>query len=171
MFWAYIAGIIDGEGTVTIIHLKGNYIHSRTGKLEPRIGIYNTNEELMRKLHTVLGGMFRTIKSRGHWQVQYYLKIRNTQTIINILEKVSPYLIVKKEQARILMEFCRRRIEENRAPYTDIDFGLHSEIMRLNLRGRAKTSQAKGTTLVPLRASSSSRAPSPSPGPSPSRAR
>ena len=86
--WNYIAGFIDGEGTICI-----------SGK-SPLIGIYNSNVEVMRWLKTKLN--FQTlykIKREGR-KIEYSIRLSQKEGITKLLIKLMPYLKIKKQTAK-----------------------------------------------------------------------
>jgi hypothetical protein len=90
---AYLAGLIDGEGT----------IYSRRGKngfTEHRISIINTDEELMRWLVAVIGGnvSWRCHARLGRKPVAAWTVSRKADTQA-FLTAVRPYLRIKTAQA------------------------------------------------------------------------
>jgi hypothetical protein len=93
----YAAGIFDGEGCVSPYVAnthKGKYTTVRL-----RINVTNTSIELLEKLKTVFGvGSIRpkkrTTRQKSCWQWTVTSKQAKT-----VLEKILPYLIVKKDQA------------------------------------------------------------------------
>jgi NUMOD3 motif len=94
---AYVAGLIDGEGSVGI---------RKTGT--PYVTIYNTHLGVMHWLWGTLGGTFSAVDNRGRvmcyaWRVQ---SLRNSQALIRA---VLPFLIIKRESAaRTLAELDLR---------------------------------------------------------------
>jgi hypothetical protein len=100
---AYLAGIIDGEGCFTIeINPPTSY---RKGTLYTcRLTITNTDERLLKWLVDHVGGTIhvrKSIKGRKQcfsWRVY-------ASVIDEIVPKVLPYLICKKDEAMVIMKF------------------------------------------------------------------
>ena len=104
---AYVAGVIDGEGCIAIRKTK------RTGSMRSTryaaiITVGNTNRGLIAMLRTAFSAgcvtyRYPTKTKRGAyvWNVQ-------SRTACNVLRAVFPYLVVKREQAIVLMEFVDR---------------------------------------------------------------
>ena len=89
---AYIAGILDGEG------------HIRRVKPKPfrqvSIAVSNTNLKLVNWLHDKLGGgSIRELRSRPNHSQCYQWYLTRYINCVNLLDKVKPYLIIKKEIA------------------------------------------------------------------------
>lgn len=112
--WAYIAGMIDGEGHLTIFrHYKkqGIRISSRGYDLEPRLHIANMNlknlEYIKNKIN--LGHIQKLkIKREDGVMVSYELRF-NPSEIILIIPNILPYLSQKKSRAMILYKFLSFR--------------------------------------------------------------
>ena len=100
---AYLAGIIDGEGTIYIQKIpKKNFFD-----YFPRVQIVNTNKELMYWIRDTFGGIVssrdRSNENRN-WRVQHTWY--TTRQILDIiLPLLVPYLIIKKKHAEIMIEF------------------------------------------------------------------
>ncbi|MEW6385915.1 MAG: LAGLIDADG family homing endonuclease [Thermodesulfobacteriota bacterium] len=111
---AWLAGIIDGEGCISVSHNRnhnGDVAHYR-----PRFEIRNTNPYLMRRITEIL----------TTWKVKYFLiyikprevqyreslamAITNYRGIMRILSKTMPYLTAKKEEAQAMMKFIKWRL-------------------------------------------------------------
>ena len=98
---AYLAGIIDGEGTFYI----GKHAIQERG-FNARVLVVNTNEKLMNWLHCTFGGLLYSRKSKKnpHWKLKYEW-ILNKSDILSFCKLLLPYLICKKEQAELMIEF------------------------------------------------------------------
>ncbi|MEM2352407.1 MAG: LAGLIDADG family homing endonuclease [Thermoproteota archaeon] len=96
--WAWLAAIIDGEGTFVF-----------NGKWHPRIDISNTSKELLEAVREVL--MIKKVielnRPSGHGRFgnkpQYRIKL-STRLLRVILPKIIPYLIAKKRQGEVFLE-------------------------------------------------------------------
>jgi hypothetical protein len=100
---AYIAGIIDGEGYVTLAKMKNKA--SRKGHYyAPKIVIGNTNEEVIRWLEEKVGaGSIGCHKRKNRWKKLWVWTVWSKQAI-SLLEEVKEYLIIKKEQTEVLLD-------------------------------------------------------------------
>ena len=101
---SYLAGIIDGEGYVGIIKCSPQIKYRETKyRYKPVLIIVNTNKELIDKLNDNFEGYIhqrkRVIKSKVTYDFTFTQK-----GLWGILPKIIPYLIVKKEQAKLLIE-------------------------------------------------------------------
>ena len=106
--WAYLAGIIDGEGTIQLGQPSTRYNGGNNFKY--MIRIYNTDSSLIDWIKERFGGNTR-VHNRGKAgeafgkKPMYMVDWRNVDDIGDILLGVLPYLVVKKKLATVLMNF------------------------------------------------------------------
>ena len=133
---AYLAGIIDGEGTITIFHYK------RLNRYYLTVEVYNNSKELIDWLINNFGGDSRPIHSASrliqtNWKITYVWRISNNETL-NFLKAVYPYLLVKKEQCEIAIKF-KETFLKRECPISKTTFefrkSLYERIKPLNQRG------------------------------------
>jgi intein-encoded DNA endonuclease-like protein len=101
---AYIAGIIDGEGSISLTRMHPNE-HRR-----PCITIASTDRELLIYLQTLTGGTINNKKNYDpvRHKDSYTLNIKKKEDVLSILKQISPYLRVEKKRNRaqwILMNY------------------------------------------------------------------
>jgi hypothetical protein len=100
---AYFAGIIDGEGCISIRKSECNKFE-RSPRYAARITVGNTSRHLIEQIFLLFGGSvayrFGTTKKRPCWL--WSLQSRKAREVIRV---VRPYLVVKVEQADLLAEF------------------------------------------------------------------
>ena len=103
----YIAGFWDGEGTINIHRQKIKNSDKMQHFLYVKVS--NTNKEILEKIKKFFGRGIITsngIPVKGHRKAwQYQASCNNAYKVIEILY---PYLIVKKEQAELAMQFQER---------------------------------------------------------------
>lgn len=95
---AYIAGIIDGEGSITLTRMHESE-HRR-----PCITIASTDKELLIYIQSLTGG---TINNKKNYKPDrhkdsFTLNIKKKESVMYILKHVSPYLRVDKKRHRSL---------------------------------------------------------------------
>lgn len=131
---AYVAGIIDGEGSLTLAHRKRNQARG-WDSIEPHITITNTDLRLMRYLSSLLNAQTYTShqRAKNHWKPQYSISFSAFADIAALLERIMPYLIIKRRRAEIMLRLIRRRLAKE--PYTDVDWKLVEEFRKENQRG------------------------------------
>lgn len=102
----YLAGIIDGEGCLTIGKTMRKSDRSVSPTYASNLNVTNNNLELMNFLkENFVGRVYRKGNTKS-----YVWFARNNDTTW-ILENVLPFLIVKKEQAKILLEFRKTFVQ------------------------------------------------------------
>lgn len=138
MIWAetqlaYLAGIIDGEGTFYIgITNKGR-------KFNSRIYVVNTNEELIKWLKDTFGGLIykRTSKSNPQWKTRYEW-VLDKSAIDTVCHLLIPYLIIKKKHAEIMIDYRNSFIKGKRPVISEYILAFrkacHEQIKILNHR-------------------------------------
>jgi len=108
LMMSYIAGIIDGDGSFSIIKICGkskNPLYSGCIQLSKKL------HELPHLLKEQFGGYLYLkdphVDKKGELGPQQcHWMIRNREALINILDKITPFLRVKKDQALLLKEFA-----------------------------------------------------------------
>ena len=133
----YIAGVLDGEG-----HSRLRLSRGRKGgrSISPIMLISNTNLDLLKKCQKVLGmGVIKKCspsKKAVFRKPCYQLRILGIQRNKAILELLLPELTVKKEQAKLILVFCKSRVSKPaKSPYTSEEFACVMPIHILNKRG------------------------------------
>jgi hypothetical protein len=104
--WPYVAGIVDGEGTICLhINNFGTYFL--------QIIIYNSSLVLMKWLVGNFGGKYyvRT-KQITSKRIQYAWHPSGKKNREKFLLGIIPYLVIKKEQAKLALEFDRVGYDE-----------------------------------------------------------
>lgn len=150
---AYVAGFFDGEGTVCAARRNIRYRPTPTILAT----ISNTDMRPLRAIMDRWGGSIHTTKGRlEHHRDQHQLVLapRNARIFLTAIE---PHLIIKKQVARVAIEFCnlvmntprRDRVDYSHTVYRNgrnwvspimrPEFeakimALHAEIQRFNAR-------------------------------------
>lgn len=100
---AYLAGIIDGEGS---IYIQTQIREDRKSAIyNSHFKVANTDKKMIDWLHNIFGGT-QYVKKRNNpkWRTQYewFAGIKLTD---NLLPLIIPFLVTKKEHAKIMVEF------------------------------------------------------------------
>lgn len=129
---AYLAGIIDGEGSLTI----GNYSsNKKSGVLhyQTTLQINNTDEGLIQWIHKTFGGNivhYTAKQTPKNSRMAVFRWIANGERLTHICELILPYVIVKRRQVEIML-----RMRETYKPTTKSGQqgfrGLSNEILAL----------------------------------------
>lgn len=98
---AYLAGIIDGEGylsiacTITVEH--------KTYSIRPILEVGNTDRRIVEFCKSLLGSNIR-VSTKNRQKPYYRLSLQGKQ-LEHLLQKLLPYLISKKEVAKLILQF------------------------------------------------------------------
>ncbi len=103
---AYIAGFLDADGTISLTKQKGRR------NLKNQIGFDNTNLEVLEWIQTKLQATnvhIYVLKSKPfkNQKERYMIRLSGKEQIKEILLSLIPYLIRKKTQALLLVEFIQ----------------------------------------------------------------
>lgn len=106
---AYIAGLVDGEGTVTIRKATG-----RKGAVEyhPYIRISNTSKELMDWLEQKLNfpNVYIAKQKTRAGTPMYIFNIRG-MSFYKFFRELEPYLIIKRRRMRVMLLWIESRFK------------------------------------------------------------
>lgn len=91
---AYVAGLMDGEGSI-------GFTRSRSAMI-PRVSITNTDVDLLENLKAVFGGHIQKLsRVNDKWKPAFAWVLNNSKAV-DFVEKIEPWLRVKKEQVWLL---------------------------------------------------------------------
>ena len=158
---AYLAGILDGEGCIHVSlqcqKIKGP---NSQGTLHHIVQIANTSKPLVDFITNWLD-MEGIPYYHVSWQKaknprqKLYAQVRITRFIAikKLLTQLLPYLLVKKPQAILMLEFVERRLKHFedfgkrgfRPSYIKRDFQIMSEMKLLNMRGPGASTTTRET--------------------------
>jgi hypothetical protein len=105
--YEYIAGLIDGEGCLYVhrgwdLSRSFNSPNYYPGLLIAMCG----PQELALALKAEFGGSVSFHRSENGWRPIWQWRITGRKAIMHCLKLISPYLIVKRQEAEILLRFC-----------------------------------------------------------------
>ncbi len=103
---AYIAGFLDGDGSI-YVRLKPNSSYRYRFQISPAIVFYQSEKESkhLEQLHKKIGRGY--LRKRNDGIVEYI--IGDTKSIRILIENIFPYLRIKKSQAKLMMEVLERK--------------------------------------------------------------
>lgn len=143
--YAYLAGLIDGEGTITITSQKLGRKGARNVRISYAltVAVYNTNRDVLDWLASTFGGTVtseKRKKPRPNQKLTHKWRVSITDALA-LLYHVLPYLRIKIQQANIAIDFLTNRKKYRgtklHASDTDTDWceSLKTRINLLNHRG------------------------------------
>jgi len=92
---AYFAGILDGEGCISLHHYNGT-----KGRYRKTVVVSNNCKELIYWIGSTFGGNVRLIHHST-----YVVEWWSNEAIYDVLSLVKDYLIVKKRNAEIMLDY------------------------------------------------------------------
>lgn len=157
--FGWLAGIIDGEGSMSI-----NRLLRSTTNYNGRVQIPNTNEAIIAKTRSIfdrLGVTGHTEKrqpppeKKNKWKTAYVITLNSAGQIALLLPKIIPYLVGKKDHAEILLTFVQSRLDRQKDrkqtiifdergkiasstrkdTYNEMEIALYSKLCALNKKG------------------------------------
>ena len=104
--YAWAAGFIDGEGSIMITHNDGPTRKNTNYQL--RMAVPNSDRQSVEEIFRIfsVGGIISTKTTKGH-KLSHVWQLAGNRSISAILEKVLPYLRVKRERALLALEFVK----------------------------------------------------------------
>ena len=150
VFLSWLAGFIDGEGTISITQRKPQPKY-RTYHITmvAFLSIANTHAETMLFIKTALDdlyggsiGCFGKYEGKKHIHKEFYLLTISKQSqLLPILLDLLPFLIMKKTQAELVIKYLESRQSKSRVKhygsnYDETEHALCAEVITLNKRGR-----------------------------------
>jgi hypothetical protein len=143
--WPYLAGLIDGEGCFSA---WGYWNDSRTDckpywQYSCRANVTNTNLQLMKWLVKHFGGGYRLAReATAQHKARYEWRPKGKNNLKTLLLSTIPYLVAKKEQAKLLLE------------WVGLDYGsqerrtqIIKQLNILNQKGPVETDTLNGSPL------------------------
>lgn len=108
----YIAGFIDGEGSIGFHMTKYASKNRKTKQIRPYLSIANTNLNILKfiKGYLAVGGSTYQVADATRWRECYSLRIEGLIRLKKVLQLLAPYLILKKKQAELTLEFAESRL-------------------------------------------------------------
>lgn len=144
--WAYLAGIMDGEGSFSIVcgGRRPNKDH-KNGYLNRQliISLGNTNLKLIDWLvETVGGDKYLGYRSKTDKHKMGYLwRLHGKERQKEFIDGVKPYLLLKKEQAEVALEMIST---EGKQP--EVRAALQVRMRALNRKGKTVETNTPNTS-------------------------
>jgi hypothetical protein len=102
---AYMAGVTDSDGWIGINRSLTRPQRRANARYQPQVTIVNTSMALMELFQSEFGGsIVRRQKVKENHKQTYYWRLGDRKAAA-YCEQILPYLLVKKEQAKLLIEF------------------------------------------------------------------
>jgi hypothetical protein len=126
---------MDGEGHISLLKNR-KHLKSDGFALTLNVGITNTNLPLMKWLVSNFGGIYYTRSSENpNWSDRYDWYVKGRKNKESMLLGILPYMIIKREQSEIALEFLRLDYSKN----PEQRQVLVQRLNDLNRRGKSPT--------------------------------
>lgn len=103
---AYAAGILDGDGSFSLLFHKSATKTSWRSFYEPCIQLSNAFKGMSEFLYEKFGGSLRIKKpQKEHHKTLYVWSLRSRSKCKRLIEMVLPYLKLKQDQAKLMLNF------------------------------------------------------------------
>jgi hypothetical protein len=144
--WAYLAGLIDGEGSISILAYRRK-ARKYTIRLNPRLSISNTSKAMMfwvaqkvgvkpQRIKIIHAEELRSRLVKRSYRNLYQIFIDGFTQAKYILQNTLPYLQSKKKHAKILIAFINHRLDKTsrgyNPPIDKMDLDLALQLRKLN---------------------------------------
>lgn len=146
---AWLAGFLDGEGTIGLSRQNSkNWPHPY---LCPHLQAPNTDYRLIQRMvdiiEAILGKKVTVcVSNKGGdgWKRAWRVKVKAQKDLVKLLPLLMPYLVGKREQSQIVLDFCLRRnqrLSSRWYQFKDLDEGAYLQCLALNKRGEDRAEQ------------------------------
>ena len=130
----WLAGIIDGEGSVLILKRGNLYI--------PSVKMANTSKVLIEKFCDILDRLDVSYScygkhKPGNRKYQWEVNIDGGKRVMSLLLQIQDILVYKQKQAFKVMEWIESRKINKRRYYSDAELQLKDDVKLMNARGRS----------------------------------
>ena len=128
----FIIGLVEGEGSITLG--RGICKNPQRFSLHPRFFITNTDMILLKKVQSIIGGtIFKKEKRQKINHKSGFKLCIDGKKVKTLLLKLEPYLISKRKQCQLLLEYVNTHERKN--GYSEKDIDIFFKIKDLNKRG------------------------------------
>jgi hypothetical protein len=124
---AYAAGFVDAEGTFVLSPVKGEYCRLC-------IYVYGNDLEQLQDVQQIIGGRLRPVKRKKRSEKHadsFTLSIENIEGVRHACLMLKDYLVLKKEQAQILLTACDQSSKER--------FVSRERLKEINSKGQQRS--------------------------------
>lgn len=104
LFYAWVAGILDGESCFRIHYRKRKTKEEWTPDISIQMTHFKTIEKISKHFNTPIYIYDRPVEKRKRI---YSIYFRNMKRVEYLLDKVSPFLVTKKKQAALMTGYIK----------------------------------------------------------------
>ena len=143
---SWLAGILDGEGTISFASKFSKSSRQKNYHFRPELKVDNTDQVMLDEIMSILDevGAAYYVRDTGkspskrnpNWKKSTRIIIEGLKRLRSFLPIISPYLINKKPQADLLMEYIESRLTgPHKGPVTEKEEDIILQVRKLNHRG------------------------------------
>jgi hypothetical protein len=151
---AYLAGIVDGEGSLCIYRVNpAKYNRYQTPNFRSVLNISNTKKELFDWIEEHFSNLnhkskkhkrsiFKKNSTHERWIYEWVIQ---GHRLVDVCTQLLPYLVLKKEQAKLILKFRKTYTQKSFGSQTPLDpktvekrEKIRLEMCRLNAKGFLK---------------------------------
>lgn len=137
MDWSYLAGFIDGEGSLMLVR-SGSYRYKNVPRVptyRPNLAITNNHRGVLEATRDFvgLGRVYMRRRASPHHRDSYIFMASGFR-LMPIIQNLLPHLIIKRVQAEVMIAFIERRVIQRTKPFTHEDYSLVQRMQLLNNR-------------------------------------
>lgn len=128
----YLAGFFDGEGALLMRSRSDR--DGRPAHVQIEAHITNNNIDLLHAIQREYGG--RLSNHQNKHRMCHRLRWTNKSAILNLLKKISSHLILKRENAELMLQYIEMRPPHKRGRLSEDIFSFPQKMSELNSRLR-----------------------------------
>jgi len=132
----YIAGFFDGEGGIYVTQKTDKRFGKSILVRNIRCQVTNGDIKVLKMIQQKYGGVIREKQREEGWKPAFYLEIASQKDILKFLQDIEPYLIVKKEQVKLAIQYLKSRLSHQHKRYTNEEIKIVEKIRNLTKRGK-----------------------------------
>lgn len=143
---AYVAGLLDGEGQISIIHRSRRGERGKRGEMQSYIfvALTMTDKRPLQAISKRFGSAVYEIKSKDpRWKDAYRWQVAGP-IAEEILRAARPYLLLKARHADLCLEFRKDRMMGGRASPERARYNAQVMAHRLKLREEIRFLNKRG---------------------------
>lgn len=110
----YLAAFVDAEGTIVVVRTERDGPAGPRPAWNPNIRVYNANRSVIQHINKIFGGSLLAQKKNSSQPGYIYSLTWNGRKGSNIARLLLPYLKIKKEQAKVYLEYPFAPIRSSR---------------------------------------------------------